>query len=72
MHLERKNSANILNNSGGKLFSSFMRKFTQNLSNNTNDRLYRTSTNCIVASVPTRAISQWVNNLQLFVTILRC
>lgn len=44
----------------GNLFSSFMRKITDGMNNNNYDRLYRTSTCCFSASVPTREVDQWV------------
>jgi hypothetical protein len=45
---------------GKKLFSSFIRKFTNGITNHTNDKLNRTSTCCFSASIPTREINHWV------------
>jgi hypothetical protein len=55
----RKNSSNP-----GKIFSSFMRKFTNGMTNSTYDRMNRTSTYCCSsASVPTREINHWVRRI---------
>ena len=52
-------------NPGGNLFSSFMRKFTNGITNSTYDRLNRTSTCCFSASIPTREINHWVRKKRL-------
>jgi hypothetical protein len=51
---------NSLTIAGTNIFSSFKRMFTPAMVNISNDRLNRTSTTCITASIPTRAVSQWV------------
>ncbi|CAF0785653.1 unnamed protein product [Rotaria sordida] len=59
LHRERKNSMHGLSNGGGNLLKNFMRKFSNGMTNSTNDRLYRTSTSCLLASIPTRVITHW-------------
>ncbi|UJR27539.1 hypothetical protein I4U23_008821 [Adineta vaga] len=56
MHRQRRGS---LIPSGASLFGSIMRKLTNGVTNPTNDRLYRTSTTCISASVPRREVTHW-------------
>ncbi len=57
LHRESRGSTN-----GGNLFKSLVRKFTNGIANNAYDRLNRTSTCCVSASIPTREINHWVRN----------
>jgi hypothetical protein len=51
---------NTTNGGGGNLFWNIKRMFAPGITNVSNDRLYRTSTFCVSASVPTREVNHWV------------
>ncbi|CAF4332014.1 unnamed protein product [Rotaria socialis] len=59
LNRERKSIAQGLSNGGGKLLTNLVRKFTNGMHNNSIDKLYRTSTNCSIASIPTRIKASW-------------
>jgi hypothetical protein len=60
MHRDERRSMNDFGKNGKKLLTSFMRKFTNGMTNSSNDKLYRTSTCCFSASIPTREVTHWV------------
>ncbi|CAF0827576.1 unnamed protein product [Rotaria sp. Silwood1] len=59
LHRENQSSMHGLNHGGRNLLTSFMRKFAHGITNSSNDRLYRTSTSCLSASIPTRITARW-------------
>ncbi|CAF2817625.1 unnamed protein product [Rotaria sp. Silwood2] len=59
LHWERKNATHGLNNGGKNLLTSLVRKFANGMTNSTNDRFNRTSTSCLLASIPTRISTCW-------------
>jgi hypothetical protein len=58
----RRSSTFSLGNNRTNLLTSFMRKFTNEMTNSTYDKLNRTSTCCFSASLPTQEINHWVEN----------
>jgi hypothetical protein len=58
---DRRNTTTGLTMAGGNfLFSKFQKIFNPGIINTSNDKLYRTSTFCVSASIPTREVHHWV------------
>jgi hypothetical protein len=60
VHRQRKGSTSSFGNTKPNVLTSFMRKFTNGMTNSTYNRLNRTSTCCFSASIPTHEINHWV------------
>jgi len=62
---DRRNTTTGLNFGGGNIFSKFRGIFNPGMINTSNDKLYRTSTFCVSASIPTREVHHWVKTFIL-------
>ncbi|CAF1165549.1 unnamed protein product [Adineta steineri] len=56
---DRRNTTTNISLVGGNIFSKVKGMFNLGITNVANDRLYRTSTFCAAASVPTRELHHW-------------
>jgi hypothetical protein len=61
---DRKNTTTGSTIGGGYIFSKFREIFKPGMINTSNDKLYRTSTFCVSASIPTREVHHWVKKIK--------
>lgn len=61
--MRKTNSQNSIKTGGSRLLNNFIRKISTGISMDPNERAYRPSISCGVASIPNNEVTHWVRRI---------